>query len=573
MRTQLVARLALACLACVAWAPASADVAAAPARQDVDQWINRLKDADALKRSDAANELGKLGSKAKAAVPALVTALKDSDSLVRSAAAFALGFIREDAARVVPALNTALSDENEYVRSAAASALAMFGADAAAAAGALSMIGPDAQPAAARLIELISDSDKHVRAAAALAVGNVKARSADAVPALVKALKDEYVQVRKAAVLSLGRLPTTAGRDALQQLANDDPDESVRKLARETLARMPKVVQQEPDPEPKTKGDPGKTPPAALTFKEYRDPKEGAFVAQVPAGWKATGGTTRPYLNFTTFEVQATSPDGQIVILLRKNDATRVVPTPELAKVGFKEGDFLPITGSGKVPIRKYTPGAEFAKVWVLPQRSHEGFKELHVKSWPDVAKALVRLEGFEDVDVGEIRYAFERGGKAYRGGAFVVTRQFGAPGAAPSLWHCDTLALYEAPEGREQEARAALVRLLASWRIDLQWQAGMSAALKRSVAIMNEANAYTSQLITSTFWQRRATEDRIFARDSEVRLGTLQVMDPRTGEVYTVDNTHTYYFITHDGKRYGSEDAAARDPLRDSPLVILGGK
>ncbi|HYV37398.1 MAG TPA: hypothetical protein VE988_16950 [Gemmataceae bacterium] len=51
------------------------------------------------------------------------------------------------------------------------------------------------------------------------------------------------------------------------------------------------------------------------------------------------------------------------------------------------------------------------------------------------------------------------------------------------------------------------------------------------------------------------------------------QKMDPRTGEQYTLENQHTFYYITRDGKRYGSEDSTPRKPLEDFPLVIVGGK
>jgi len=566
---------------------------AAANSQDIDALIAKLKSNDPGKRAEAADALAKMGPEAKAAVPALLEALKDANPLVRSAAAFALGDIHADATSVVPALIRALEDPDEFVRHAAASGLSWFGPEArsavpallkaleessglvkSAAAAALGMIGPEAQPAASKLIALIGDSDKFVRSAAALAIGNVAAKADEAVPALVKVVNDDYIQVRKSVVLSLGRFPTKASQEALKQVAAADPDESVRKMALQALANMPKILDQQPVPDPKVKSPPKDGPAGqAMKFTNFKDPMENAFIAQVPAGWKAQGGTTRPYLMFTTFDIGAISPDGQILIYLRKNDATKVIPTPELDSIGLKEGGVCPITGSGNVPIRRYAPGAEFLKVWVLPARKLQGLKELHVKDWPNLAKALVQLPGFEQIDVGEIHYAFQRDGKPFRGGAFAVTRLFAAPGAAPSLWHCDTLAFYEAPEGKEQEARQALVRLMATWRINPVWYDAMSASMQKGLAAMREASAYTSQIITSTFWQKWATEDRIFRKDSQATLGTLQVMDPRTGEEYTVDNLHTFYFITRDGKRYGSEDSTPRKPLEDSPLVIIEGQ
>jgi hypothetical protein len=75
-------------------------------------------------RREAAASLGKIGSEAKAAVPALIAALRDEDWTIRSAAAAALPDIAPADSSAASALSDARTDESEWVRDAAERALA-----------------------------------------------------------------------------------------------------------------------------------------------------------------------------------------------------------------------------------------------------------------------------------------------------------------------------------------------------------------------------------------------------------------------------------------------------------------
>src|SRR3712207_355505 len=83
----------------------------------VDEWISALKDKDAPTRVRAALALGRMGTKAKAAVPALQEALKDENSSVRGRAAVALWRIDRPLKVVLPGLLAARHDPEESVRS------------------------------------------------------------------------------------------------------------------------------------------------------------------------------------------------------------------------------------------------------------------------------------------------------------------------------------------------------------------------------------------------------------------------------------------------------------------------
>src|SRR5204863_372740 len=87
-----------------------------------------LGDASSAVRVEAAAALGRLGSAAAEAAPALIAALADHNDQVRGRAAEALGKLGEAAADVaVPGLVRALRDRDNWVSALAAEALGEMG--------------------------------------------------------------------------------------------------------------------------------------------------------------------------------------------------------------------------------------------------------------------------------------------------------------------------------------------------------------------------------------------------------------------------------------------------------------
>jgi HEAT repeat protein len=97
-------------------------------RLTLESLSEALQSSDPSVRLDAITSLGRLGRKARRAVPALVEALKDHSVPVRKLAALALGEIgSRDAVR---GLRHLLHDEDARVRRCAALALMNIGAEA-----------------------------------------------------------------------------------------------------------------------------------------------------------------------------------------------------------------------------------------------------------------------------------------------------------------------------------------------------------------------------------------------------------------------------------------------------------
>jgi HEAT repeat protein len=184
----------------------------------VSRLTSLLKSSDTSERERAAEALGKLGSAAEPAIPALRRNLSDDFPYVRIRSAEALAQI---GAAAIPAFVEALRNDNKEVRLVAVQALAN--------------LGEKAKPAIPPLVIALQDSETAIRQHAANALENC---GADAAPVLMKALRDPNFQNRAGLVRVLGALdgtPATLPDQLIPLLA--DPNSDLRLAAVKALTR------------------------------------------------------------------------------------------------------------------------------------------------------------------------------------------------------------------------------------------------------------------------------------------------------------------------------------------------
>lgn len=201
-----------------------------------------LTDSQVSVRWNAAKDLGKMGSAAAAALPALDDALSSEDSTTALWARHAIARITGEAARHMGLLTAGLYNPRIFPGMAAA-ALTGFGEAALpavpaligkltdphpdnrwSAAFALASIGPAAAHAVEALTSSLSDSDEKVRWYAAWALGEIGLSAAPAVSQLVVCLDDFDEDVRGYSARALGRIGpgAKAALEALKGLLQDD---------------------------------------------------------------------------------------------------------------------------------------------------------------------------------------------------------------------------------------------------------------------------------------------------------------------------------------------------------------
>jgi HEAT repeat protein len=177
----------------------------------VEPLCRALRDGDWQVREVAIEGLGQIGSPA---VELLIRLLRDWD--VRKYAIAALGKIRDE--RVLDPLMLQL--RNDEFKDDALNALVELG-----------------QPALSRLIKALKDKDENIRKQAVLALGRIK--EAESIEPLIEMLGDSDWFTRLTAAAALEAIGDERGREAIKPLMKD-PDMVVRMRVERILAKWKK---------------------------------------------------------------------------------------------------------------------------------------------------------------------------------------------------------------------------------------------------------------------------------------------------------------------------------------------
>lgn len=163
-----------------------------------------LTDEDTVVRSSSAGALARTG---EAAVPALLDILASPDQSedIKGHAAWALAFIGSEASEY---LYNALDSDSVDVRCAVIGAIAHVAQE------------KSDEQSCKILISALTDPEPTIRATSAAAFAQIN--HLPAIPHLVLALQDSDVEVRKAAVSSLGKLGDASLLDALRRALQDE---------------------------------------------------------------------------------------------------------------------------------------------------------------------------------------------------------------------------------------------------------------------------------------------------------------------------------------------------------------
>ena len=178
--------------------------------RDAVPGLARLLKHEAV-RPLVAQVLGQLGSKANAAVPAMIEVLPGSDDVAKGELLFAFGKMGEGAAPAVPAIAQQLASEEEDVRYAAIYALAQ--------------IGPAARDARRAIVKAMESDDEVLRTLSASALVQIDPQGSETakevLPHLIEALKNDepLVQIDVAHTLAMMKKLAKPALPALKELA------------------------------------------------------------------------------------------------------------------------------------------------------------------------------------------------------------------------------------------------------------------------------------------------------------------------------------------------------------------
>lgn len=293
-------------------------------------------------------------------------------------------------------------------------------------------------------------------------------------------------------------------------------------------------------------GGRGSDPLAGLQFQTWQDPTESAFSAEIPAGWRVSGGIRRTGSVGRRDEIVAQSPDGQFV---RTNDAslpTQIIePNQTLANLGYYRGMMYPGTNS---PILDFMPPVNFAISYIQNNfgRACNNLQWLRRTERPDYVQYLAAqglLTGNDQVYAGEVIYTCQYGNQPYVGYLFVTTTRSVNPGVG-NIWNVSNLSGFHAPAGRATQADAVLQRIQASFRMNPQWWRANVGADMRILDNFQRYRAFSANLQQQTANERWASWERRTEQTGDILQNVTRVVDPQTGQPYKVQGGSNYYWI-----------------------------
>jgi hypothetical protein len=273
-----------------------------------------------------------------------------------------------------------------------------------------------------------------------------------------------------------------------------------------------------------------------------------AYSILVPRGWKSRGGITWQVGNPCMTEVihnrvTVTSPDGafelnihpaqqwdwwddpmmlQAMLQNAQHPLTRRCPIAQPLDAGqFLQGPFAQELGAQVVNVR---PAEELVRV----------MREQAEANNQAMRAAGVQLEYHPTAAMGELRYPDGSGGVAIAS----VTAQISwmpnyMTGGQSASWSCTSQqkVAMKCPAGKEEEARRLLSTIMASFRINPEWQAGVTQVVRNVAAvelresqkrarIQQETSDYISDLRKRTWEESQASRDRTAEAWSQLLRG-----------------------------------------------------
>lgn len=307
--------------------------------------------------------------------------------------------------------------------------------------------------------------------------------------------------------------------------------------------------------------------PAPLRFVAWREPNEGAYTTQVPAGWRVNGGVVRPDPMRLLDPVEIQSPDGQVYVF--SGDRTLPVfktPTRLEQSMGMTEG-----MNNGNGVLMRYRPAAQFLPDYLSRRFSARcgSFQVVDVLDQPDLAaigsRQLAASGAGQNLRVDVATAQFRCGSSVglVQLATFMIVLDGTASGVESfGLWQVSGVGGFIAPEARAAEGGQAVVAFLTRREINPQW----ARANQQMVAAISNINQQSSQQISDIIRQRfRSTSgdstttaqigssDDLIRRRENAMLDQTDVIDDRTGERYKVASGSNYYWIDQQGSIIGT--------------------
>lgn len=267
--------------------------------------------------------------------------------------------------------------------------------------------------------------------------------------------------------------------------------------------------------------------------------------------------------------LETVSPDDQIRITAGDSRIpTFVVPNQTLMMSGFREGSMYSPGYGVQMQVRRYMPGVTFAEFYAMRQAGNGGsFRVLDRKDRSDSPGQL--NSGMTRTTGGEVAFAFTRNGQPFAGYCFATTSLTSSYGI--STWNVSDLHCFTAPERQAGTAQSVIRHMVKTAQVNPQWAAMQQGVASHSGRTVAATNDYVGRVLSQSYWENSASQDRMSQKRSDATLGVVRLEDPTTGERFTAANGSNYYSRIAGANTVLGNDTGGFPPQLDTrPLLQL---
>jgi len=321
---------------------------------------------------------------------------------------------------------------------------------------------------------------------------------------------------------------------------------------------------------PKSRG-PAKTAKLApLAFSRWADPREQAFVVDLPTGWRHEGGLQRTTWN-RRVALTSTSPDGAAVLFNGDPLVPRMFILPNQTTAQFGGG--MSNTWGPDAQIVQAFQSAEVFGAQLVQRRF--GGQATGAQPRPDLVQIAQRnpllTQGLSAVTAADVEFRLADG----RVGVLTVTTFGSQVGGVGGSWWAEGVHGFIAPPDRVAQVAGALARMIASFQVSPNWATGERQHELRLGRLWTDYLAASAKQQQQTIEARWASDAARQRQTRDILGGTVRLQDPQTGEVIETTARDRYYFRANAGGQstvIGSDTDASPLPKLDLRRLLQVG-
>jgi hypothetical protein len=278
-----------------------------------------------------------------------------------------------------------------------------------------------------------------------------------------------------------------------------------------------------------------------IQFVQWREPREGAYTLEVPAGWTVEGGVVRPDSTGTRSQVVMTAPGNRHIVWYGDWNLPR-----QFTQAGStirNLGDYATQgQGQGYV-LANYQDAPTFAAGY-LQQRFGQ-VQVTNVTQLPDLEQHYVQVSAFigrpqERHSAAMVEFQLADG----RQGAMSVVTSVTPNGFDDgALWTVQDISGFVSAPDELAIGALAYAHGRRTTHMDPRWFAGELGANQAAAAQLQQSRDEISAIQAGIVEQRWASNTQIADQGGQLLSGTTTLIDPQTGERFETQATNKYYF------------------------------